>query len=166
VNDAFFVRGFERLRNLMHHAERLVRRDGPASDPFGKRLALDQLHREEIRALKFLEAVQRGDVGMVQRRQRLRFAFETRGAVAISREGFRQQLDRDAASEPRVARPVHLSHTAGAEAALNFVLAQGLADHFAVQLNTPRISGGGPESSASCPAGRIMTNCLPSGMMS
>ena len=53
---------------------------------------------------------------MVQRRQRLRFARESRQAIRIAREEIRQDLDRDVAIELRIARAVDLAHPAGAEA--------------------------------------------------
>ena len=54
--------------------------------------------------LALLEPVDRGDVGMVQRGERLGFALETRQAVGVLRERVGQDLDRDVAIELRVGR--------------------------------------------------------------
>ena len=57
-------------------------------------LALDQLHHEGVHAGGLLDPVDRGDVGMVQRRERLRLALEPRQAFGVRRERVRQDLDR------------------------------------------------------------------------
>ena len=57
----------------------------------------------------------RDDVGVVERRRRARLLLEALQAVRVLRERRRQHLDRDLAPEPRVLRPVDLSHPAGAE---------------------------------------------------
>jgi hypothetical protein len=57
---------------------------------------------------------------MVQRGQDVRFSFEARHARGFDGEHLRQDLDRDVAVQPRVARTVHLSHAAGAQQLVNF----------------------------------------------
>ena len=56
----------------------------------------------------FSNRVDRGDVRMIQRRERLRLALEPRQAVGVRGERVRQDLDRDLATERRVRRPIHL----------------------------------------------------------
>ena len=63
----------------------------------------------------FFEAVDRGDVRMIQRGEDFRFALETREPIGIGRERRRQDLDRDLALELRVGRPIHLPHAAFAD---------------------------------------------------
>ena len=46
----------------------------------------------------FFEPVDRGDVRMIQRRERLRLAFEPRQAFGVRGERVRQDLDRDLAT--------------------------------------------------------------------
>ena len=65
----------------------------------------------------FLEPVDRGDVRMIQRRERLRFALEPRQALGISGERVGQDLDRDLAAERRVRRAIDLPHPAFADLA-------------------------------------------------
>ena len=45
-------------------------------DPLGQRFALHQLHHQEVAAAGLLDTVERGDIGMIQRRERLRLALE------------------------------------------------------------------------------------------
>ena len=51
------------------------------------------------------------DVGMVQRRERLRFACESCQAIGVTREGVGQDLQRDVAIELQVTGAIDLSHT-------------------------------------------------------
>ena len=52
---------------------------------------------------------------MVQRREDLRFALETRQAIGITGEGIGQDLERDVALQLRVLRAIDLAHPAGAD---------------------------------------------------
>ena len=67
------------------------------------------------------------DVGVVQRSEHLRFALKSREALWIVGEEIRKNFDRDVAIERRVARAIHLSHTAGAERGENVVRAEASA---------------------------------------
>ena len=51
-----------------------------------ERLALDELENQEADAVRFLEAVDRADVGMVQRREHPRLALEAREPIRVARE--------------------------------------------------------------------------------
>ena len=78
-------------------------------------LALDELHDEGVDAVGVFEAVNDRDVRMVQRGEDFRFALESGHPFRVSRERLGQDLDGDVAIEPRVARPIHFAHAAGAE---------------------------------------------------
>src|SRR5207249_331066 len=67
-----------------------------------------------LRASLILEAVDRGDVGVIQRREHPRLALETGEAIAVLEEEIRQGLDRDLAVQLQVPRAVDLSHAAPA----------------------------------------------------
>jgi hypothetical protein len=47
-----------------------------ARDPLRQIFTLDEFHHEGVRAGEFLKSVSRGDVRMIQRRERLRLAFK------------------------------------------------------------------------------------------
>ena len=83
--------------------------------------AVDQLHHERTAPAVLLEAVDLGDVRMIQRREQLRLALEARQPFGIAREQIRQHFDRDVAIEPRVGRAIDLALTARAEEGLNLV---------------------------------------------
>ena len=94
-----------------------------------ERLAVHQLENQEPDAVGFFEPVDRADVRMVQRGEHPRLALEAREPIRVARERARQDLDRDVASELRVARPVHLAHAAGAEQRLEVISAEGSTGH-------------------------------------
>ena len=104
-----------------------------------ERGALDELENQEANAVSFLEAVDRADVGMVQRREHPRFALEARESIGMARERRRQNLDRDIAPELRVVRTVHFAHAARAEQRVQAIPADRLAGHV-------RRRGGMPEA--------------------
>ena len=70
------------------------------------------------------DVVQRADVRMVERRDGARFALEALAELGIGGECVGQDLDRDDAIEPRVARLVDLAHAAGADEREDFVGAE------------------------------------------
>jgi hypothetical protein len=78
MDDPLFVRRFERFGNLPRDRQRLGQRDGAAREPLRQVLALDQFHDERDRAVALFEAVNRADVGMIQRGEHLRLAPEAR----------------------------------------------------------------------------------------
>ena len=63
----------------------------------------------------FLDAVDVGDIRMIQRRQRLRFTLESREPLGVVGEGVGQDLERDVALQPGVGRAIDLAHAPGTE---------------------------------------------------
>ncbi len=74
--------------------------------------------------VRFLEAVDRTDVGMVERGEELRFAPESRESIGIDREGVGENLERDFTVQTRIACSVDLAHTARADGGENLVTAE------------------------------------------
>ena len=127
VNDAGVVRGFERLGNLAGNRDGFVNRDWSTGDAVGEGVAGHQLHDERARGgtigrRGFFDPENLGNVRMIQRRQRLRFAREAHHAVGIGREEVGEDLDRDLTIEPRVTCAVNLAHASGAERADDLVV--------------------------------------------
>ena len=64
------VGSFERHRDAASNAQRLLGLDGAGgSNVLGEALTFDQLHGDETHPIGLLEAEDRGDVGVVERRQ-------------------------------------------------------------------------------------------------
>jgi hypothetical protein len=106
VSNAFLVRRFERIANLHGIFQRLIHRQRPC-----ERRALDVLHHQVVRS----NIVQRTDVGVIQRRDRLGFALKA------FRELFVGNLDGNRAIQARIAGLVDLSHPASADGRGNLV---------------------------------------------
>jgi hypothetical protein len=95
MDDTLLVRGFERLGDLARDRQRFVERYRSARDSLREIFPLDEFHHEGVA----FDPVDGCDVGMVERRQHLRFAREPRQPIRIEREGLRQDLDRDVTIE-------------------------------------------------------------------
>jgi hypothetical protein len=115
VDDAFLVSGVERVGDLPGNRERVANGKRPSGHAIRERVPLDELEYEGERAGVFLHPVDRADVWMIQRGEQARLALEARDPLGMGREGLGEDLDRDIAPEPRIARAINLSHAAAAE---------------------------------------------------
>ena len=93
-------------------------------EPAGECLTFQVLHHQVIDPVLMANVVQRADVRMAQAGDGLGFAVETFAQLRIAGEMLGQNFDRDSAVEPRVARPVDLAHSSGAESGQNLVGAE------------------------------------------
>jgi hypothetical protein len=57
MDDAFLVRSFERLRDLLADAERLIDRNRSVCDPLVETLPVDQFEHEELRPVRFFQSM-------------------------------------------------------------------------------------------------------------
>ncbi len=115
--------------DLARDVDHIFQGQGPALDALAQIFALGQFHDQEAVVVVLFDAVDARYVGMVQRRQRAGFLFETGHAHGISGEHCRQQLDRHVAAQFCIEGAIDLSHAAGAEVGGHFIVGQGLADH-------------------------------------
>ena len=113
MQDAFGVRGVERVGDLRRDVEHLPQIERPPRQLAIERLAVEQLHREIQLALVLVEAVDRADVRMIERRRGARLAAEAFDRFFAGGVAGRQHLQRDLAAElqcpgrgtPRPSRP-------------------------------------------------------------
>ena len=89
-----------------------------------ERRPFDELHHQRDSALCFFEAIDGGDVRVVQRRQHLGFAPETRQPIGISGDRRGKNLDRDSPFQPAVGGLIDLAHSADADLANHLVGAE------------------------------------------
>ena len=75
-------------------------------------VALDEFHHEGGHAPAFFEAVDGGNVRMIQGGQRLRFTLKASQPIGVMGDCVGEDLDRDVAVQRRVPRPKHLAHPA------------------------------------------------------
>ena len=95
------------------------RGSGPRAKQLGQRLTLDELQHQVAPALRLLDPVDPGDVGVAQRRERARLGLEAREAVRVARQILGQRLQRDGTAEPRVRRPVDDAHAPATDLTLD-----------------------------------------------
>ena len=81
MDDAFLVRGVERIGDLVRDRERVGDRHRSSLDPIGQRLAFHQLEHQRPHAVGGFEAVDGADVRMIEGSEHSRFALEACRAV-------------------------------------------------------------------------------------
>src|SRR5215813_4900295 len=86
MNDTFFVCGFKCFADATGNAQCFRNRNRPEPDSLDKRLTFDELEHEQAGVVDFCDIIDRGDVGMVQRSEQLRFPLESGGTVEVSRK--------------------------------------------------------------------------------
>jgi hypothetical protein len=116
MDDPLLVRGVERVADLDARLDGLIEGHRP-----GDGLAVDELHHEVAAAVVLADVVQRADVRVVERRDRLRLALEPLGERAF------HGLHRDVAVETRVFGAIDVAHSPGASRLDNFVRTETFA---------------------------------------
>ena len=111
VHDSRTMGALERFGDLRAEAQDVVNRQGAAQKAIGERLTFEQLHHQ----VPVADVIKRADVGMIQLRNRLRFALKSSDQLRVRGELRRQHFDRHAAIEARVASAPDLPHAAGTE---------------------------------------------------
>ena len=131
MNDAVRVRRVQRVGNLNCQRQQRPHLQRTPRNPMLQPQPIEKLHRNESFAVCFANVVNRANVGMIQRRRRLRLHLKTRQGMRVPRNLRRQKLERDKPVQPRVLRLVHDSHPAPAEFFDNTVMRDGPPDHVA-----------------------------------
>ena len=128
MHEARGVRGRQRGRDLHAQAHHLLD-PRPFRGEVAQGTAPDHFHHDglAIAALEDLEDCD--DARMVEGGEQLRLAAEALERLRVVRNLVRQELQRDAAPEPRVLRRVNHAHSACAQTLDDAVLGEGAADH-------------------------------------
>jgi len=112
---------FKRFANLFGERQRFVSGNRAGVDAFGKRGAFDQFHDESVGGAGIFEAVDRGNIGMIERGEEFCFAAEAAQAIGIGGNSGRQDFERDFAAQLAVAGAVYLAHAAHTKKSADFV---------------------------------------------
>ena len=100
---------------------------------------LDQFHDQRGDTVRLFDAIDRGDVRMIERREHLRFAPEAGEAIGIARKIRGQQdFDGDLAAELGVAGAVDLAHATRADARHDLVQGRRAAFQACHPVSSPR----------------------------
>ena len=163
MDDAAFVRGFERVGDLTGDCQRIVQRQRSTGDQIRKRVTFDELEDDARRAGGLLESIDGGNVGMVERGKKLRLALESRLPIGIARDFLRKHLERDFALQRCIAGAVDLAHAAGAKGRDDFVQAQPITrveSHLVGKRRRLYASAGTPAVAESGELRRILVRLL------
>ncbi len=114
MNDALIVCLLESFGDLSGDLDGLIRGHALLNQLLQSR-AVDELHDEEALVVCFLEAVDRGNVRMIQRCQNFGLALEPRQTLWILCNRLGKHFDGHVTPELGVLGPIHLTHTAFAE---------------------------------------------------
>jgi len=123
------MRRLQRFGNLLRDHQRFINRDRAMFESSLQRFAFDQFHHQEHASAGLFDAVDRGNAGIVQRRQHARLALESRCTFGIVGEFFRKKFDRHAAAQLRVRGLIHVPHASAAEMRRDFVMCEFGSDH-------------------------------------
>src|SRR6185437_6431577 len=94
-----------------------------------ERHSIQKLHGDERLAVLFVDLVNRTNIGMVQRRSRLRLPLKSGEGLRVSGYFIGQKLEGDKSMQPRVLGLVDNTHPAASELLDNAVVRHDLADH-------------------------------------
>ena len=122
------MRGLQRFSDLLRNRQRFIQGDRSLRDPVSQGRTLDQLQHQRPRPLRFLDAVDGGDVRVVEAGEDLRLPLEPGEPVWISREGVGEDLQGDLAVELRVGGLPDLAHAPFADEGGDVVVAEAGAD--------------------------------------
>jgi hypothetical protein len=112
--------------DLNRHVDRLL--DGESIAHRGSKGApLDEFHGKEPDAVVFVQSVNRGDVGMVERREQLSLALKAGKLLGVLLEGVGKNLDRHLSVKRGIKCLPHYAHPAFADLLDESVVPQRLA---------------------------------------
>jgi hypothetical protein len=127
VDEAGRVRGRQPVGHADQKVDDLAPRARPGPRPCLERATVDKLCDEVLAAIHLADVVDRKDMRVIERRERMRFALEAGQPIGVRGEQRRQDFDRHLARQLRVAREIDLAHAAGAQDIDDFVRAEAIA---------------------------------------
>src|SRR5262245_4003647 len=133
VDDASPMRLVGRVRDLDADPQRLVPRQRTLLQSILQRLALEQLHDDVIGAVLMADVVEHADMRMVQRGDDTSLPLEAGAQVRVGREVRGEDLERDAALQAGIPRPIHLAHAPGPQRTEDLVVAQAVPGAWAIR---------------------------------
>ena len=138
VDDPLGVRREKRVGNLDGPGDDFVRLEAPLDHALAERLALEQLHRNEVAAFMLVDVVDRANVRVVERGRGLGLSLETCDRLKIAALLLAQELQGDWSFQAQTLGPVDDAHAAAAEFRRDAVVRKGLADHGRTGLHANR----------------------------
>ena len=103
MNDVLAVRGIQPGGDLLRDVDRFSEWNRSSADSLRQGFSVDQLEDQRRDPVLFLDAINCGDVRMIDGGQRARFAIESRESIVIGLKPLRQNLDGDVTTELGIA---------------------------------------------------------------
>ena len=97
------------------NGQRVFERDPATREALRQVFPFDQFHDERGGTAAVLDAVDVGNVRMIERRENLGFTLEPHQALRIGGHAGGQHLDRNVALQARIAGAIHLTHPTRAD---------------------------------------------------
>jgi hypothetical protein len=129
MNDATLMCVFKPFGDLLGKGQSFLQGKRPLPDALGERWPFDQFHHQGAPAVGFFDSVNRSNVGMVERGQDFRFAFEAGHAFRIAGKYFGQNFYGDVATQACVLRAINFAHAARANFLLDAIVCDHTANH-------------------------------------
>ena len=140
VHNPLGVCGVQRIDNLGSQLQQLFGGERLAADSVLERLSLQQLHGDEVLAVRFVNLMNSADVRMIERRGGKRFSLKAFTSSGIILHIGRQELQRDMAMQLEVFGFVHHTHPAATELRENAIVRDCLANHLGCVAKRQRTS--------------------------
>jgi hypothetical protein len=129
VDDAFGMRGIERVGNFDSERENQFRFQRTPGDAVLQRHAVEILHGDEVLTLPLVNLEDHADIGVVQRRSGLCFALEAGMSLRVLGDFIGQEFQGDEAMQLHVLGFIDDTHPPAAEFFDDPVVGDGLVDH-------------------------------------
>ncbi len=110
MDHALPVSRFKCFGDLLRNIESVFGGHGSSLEVASQCLTLDVFEHKEPRSVRFVEAIDGGDVGVVERSQQLGLALEASNPLLIPRHQLGQHLDRDFSIQLGISGKVDLAH--------------------------------------------------------
>jgi hypothetical protein len=128
MDDAFGMRGVERVGDLDTKTQRLLKRKRLVANGVLESMAFEAFHDDEWVAIHFADFMDSADVGMIQRGGGLGFALETLKRLLFSYDVVRKELQGNETAQPGIFGFVNDAHASAAEFFDNVKMCDGAAD--------------------------------------
>ena len=115
MNDTSLMSGLQRHRDLPRNRQRLLDPNGAPREPIRQCRAFHQLQHQCVHTVRFFQAMDACDIGVIERGQHLRFALEALHSVAGEGERSREHFERNIAVELDIVRTINFAHAAAAQ---------------------------------------------------
>ena len=110
MNDLFRMRGFERIGDLDRELNRQAEFNRPSRDAFLQCFTIQQLHRNELLAVGFVNVVDSADIGMIQCGRRSSLALKALDGLDVVGNLTGQEFERHLAPKSQVLGAVDDTH--------------------------------------------------------